>query len=102
LIAPHKISHHIAENMALGMYPLFASLSIDLSLNQFGPLGGPLLPGIPVVSPSHTRYYFDWPVETYLNGFYLRGISMAPKHRCCAYGPSMLVPHETLIRNALY
>jgi hypothetical protein len=100
-VAPPKISHHIAENMALGMYPLFTRLSINLSLNQFGPFGGPLLPGIPAVNPTHTLYFFDWPLGTNLNGVYLRTISMAPKYHCCAYGPSMLVPHTTLIKNAL-
>jgi hypothetical protein len=102
LIAPPIISHGIAENLNRGLYPLIPGVNINLNLNQFGPMGGPLLPGIPAVSPSHNRYFFDWPVETYLNGLYLRGITMAPKYRCCAYGPSMLVPHETLIRNALH
>ena len=100
-IAPPTISHHLTDNMRLGFYPSIPGVNIKLNLNQFGPLGGPLVPGILVtVAP----YYFNWPAGTILNGVYYnpKGITRTPIIRCCAYSGVGTVPHEMFIRNALF
>ena len=101
LIAPPKISHYLAYNMNAGIYPMIPGIGFRLTLNQFGPIGGPLLAGIPAASPSHAAYFYTWPAGQFLNGTIQPLLTIAPNYQCCAYGGSMTVPHPTFIENAL-
>jgi hypothetical protein len=97
-IAPPKISHHLADNMRLGLIPQIPGVNIKLNLNQFGPNGGLLIPGIAL-----TPLYFIWPVGDFLNGVYynINGLNRTPYIRCCSYSGAGM-PHEIFIRNALF
>jgi len=101
LVAPPRLSHDLADNMSIGLYPLIPGIRFNLSLNQFGPLGGPLVAGTPATKSSHTRYFYDWPVGQFLNGLIPCSLKFAPIYRCCAFDGSMIGPHAIFIENAI-
>lgn len=102
LVAPPKISHDLADNMSTGLYPLIPGIRFNLSLNQFGSMGGPLVAGTPPAKKSsHTRYFYDWPIGQFLNGLIPCSLKVAPIYRCCAFDGSMIGPHSIFIENAI-
>jgi hypothetical protein len=103
LIAPPLISHHIAEGINYGLWPVFGT-SVRLAINILNP---PIIPA----GPPYPPFIANIPAGTSLIGLpphiYILPLGsnptftiQVPTYACCAYSGSGQAPHELFIRNA--